>query len=559
MEALFKRTLRDGKRYDHLFPAPELQETTIKKGASVYDTVAFIPKVVGRTRWQLEAFVDAELNGLATESACHKLWEFVKNHIEYRKDKRGQEQVRSPRRLWHDRKGDCDCYTVFISGCLSLLGIPVIHRITKYSGDHFQHIYPIVPLPDGRYIIMDCVVHAYNYEEPYSEKKDFTMDLEYLDGIEGAELGAFNLKDTFKKIGNTISTVAQKVGETVKEGLHVINKVNPATLLLRAGVLAAMKINLMNVAGRLKWAYLSEEEAVRRGADRERYKRLRTVLSKLEEIFHGAGGEAKNLKKAILEGKGNADHSVSGLGQVAIHAPLSVLLGEEVMHSEGFYELQGIEGLGTLGEPATAAAITAATGAIAAIAALLKQIGQLFPGGKAGAADFAAGDNENYQSAAIVDAGSEILPGFSNLIAQGQGLVKAATSVLPSSGGGSPLVNQGSLVTIAPPQQTPPPPPPPAVSPDEYEMVYSPTFPSPGSESAPQVDVQTQTQTAVEDPPGQPGFWENNKKWLKPTLFIGGGLIVTAAGVAIYRASRAGKKGLSGLNNEEEVEEVALM
>lgn len=30
---------------------------------------------------------------------------------------------------------------------------------------------------------MDCVVDAYNYEEPYSEKKDFTMELNYLDGV----------------------------------------------------------------------------------------------------------------------------------------------------------------------------------------------------------------------------------------------------------------------------------------------------------------------------------------------------------------------------------------
>ena len=35
---------------------------------------------------------------------------------------------------------------------------------------------------------MDFVVHAFNYEEPYTEKKDYKMDLQYLDGI--GEVGA---------------------------------------------------------------------------------------------------------------------------------------------------------------------------------------------------------------------------------------------------------------------------------------------------------------------------------------------------------------------------------
>ena len=39
--------------------------------------------------------------------------------------------------------------------------------------------------------------------------------------------------------------------------LNAVNKVNPATVLLRNGILASMKLNMRNVAARLRWSYLS--------------------------------------------------------------------------------------------------------------------------------------------------------------------------------------------------------------------------------------------------------------------------------------------------------------
>jgi len=84
----------------------------------------------------------------------------------------------------------------------------------------------------------------------------------------------------------------------------------------------------------------------------------------------------KKPEKAILTGKGNKDHEVSGLGMVADstfydeNTPLSVLLS-------GIYEEEVMEGLGSLGEPVTGAAIAAASSAMALIAGLIKQIGGL--------------------------------------------------------------------------------------------------------------------------------------------------------------------------------------
>lgn len=533
MEAAKHRKLLKGDRYDHLFPVATLVDTTVKRNADVSHTVKFLPQVVGKTRWQVKKFVDQELKGLSTYEACEKLWHFVKNHIGYSKDEQGFEQVRSPRRLWHDRTGDCDCYTVFISACLSLLKIPVIHRIAKYKRDYFQHIYPIVLLPEGGYLTLDCVVEEFNYEEPYSDKRDYPMELQFLDGLDSAEMGAISLKNVFNNVKTAVTKAADKVVDVAKEGLHVINKVNPATLLLRAGVLAGMKLNFMNVAGRLKWAYLSEAEAVKRGVDRGKFGQLKNILTKLEKIFHTAGGEPHNLKEAILTGRGNRNKEVSGLGTLSPEAPLSEILGWEIMQSENLNEFRGLDGLGELGEPATAASIAAASGALATIAALLKQIGNLFPKGAPGAADFEAGDNEN-----ATEPISQV-NNIQNLLQQGQQLVNSLGPAGPN--------------------------PAPSYAPQASQIVSVPQGAQPSSTvvtPAPYVATAPAVNPPPVETPDTESFWDKNKSWLKPTLIAGGGLVLTVAGIAIYRASTRRGKNLSGIEEESREEEyapVALM
>src|SRR3954468_21548094 len=113
MESTTQVKIYDLSPYRHLFPRAKVLDETVKMGATVSDTVDFIPMIVQKTRWQVEQFVNKELKGLSTYRACEKLWYFVKHHIRYKKDKRGLEQVRSPRRLIHDGFGDCDCFTTF--------------------------------------------------------------------------------------------------------------------------------------------------------------------------------------------------------------------------------------------------------------------------------------------------------------------------------------------------------------------------------------------------------------------------------------------------------------
>jgi hypothetical protein len=446
--------VKSGKEYDHYFPTAKLLSVTKKRGAKVSDTLMLIHSIVRDTAYQTKRFAKEVIQADTVEQTCKNIWDFVYGHIAYKKDEAGKEQVRSPARTWHDRHNvgadgkrmgvDCDCMSVFVVSVLYNLGIKnIFFRITKYTEPHYEHIYPVVFLPDRRQITIDCVVNRFNYETPYTQKKDTAMDLEYLNGVNDPGnkklsdfsdlMGLMGDQEAFSTLGKVFRRKAnntggggnapsggkrkrfafkkspeqkqkrrEKIARTKKflgKGLHITNRINPVTVALRNGVLAGMKLNFMQIGSNLRWTYLSDEQAAQKGILMDRFRKLKAVRQKLEKIFYGAGGKPENLKKAILSGRGNRDRAVplNGLGYVSDEQimglnedmPLNQLLGRDIYHSENIEGLEGIDGLegfselGDLGS-ATAASITAASGALTAIAALIKNIGSIFPNKKSG-------------------------------------------------------------------------------------------------------------------------------------------------------------------------------
>ena len=549
MEATANRQVQDGNAYAHLFPVATGIIKTIKTDATVGDTLSFIQKIVPATLQQT-AGIARVLKGGSTYETCRNIWHFVYRHIRYRKDKDGYEQVRSPRRSWEDRKKgvDCDCYTTFISSILCNLHIPHILRITKYSKPHFQHIYPVVP-DRGRCITIDCVTDKFDYEVPFSEKKDVHMDLQFLDGLDAllpyssaddriidgldgdgefGELGLFGKKkkkkqaednDPMKNPDAVPETGKKKKKGFFKKVLNVANKLNPVTLALRNGVLAAMKLNVGKIGSRLRWSYLSPNAAKAKGIDMARYQQLVKTRQKLEDIFSNAGGNPTNMKKAILKGKGNKDHAVNGLlglGAIIqddgimgmnIYTPLPQLLGPEIYNDENVHGMEGFEGFGALGEPATLASVAAASSIIAAIAASLKKIGDIFKGKKTeGSEDF----SEGAEAAAEKDV-SAVKDAAPAAAATNPATAAAAANFTPSDEGGnsSPAVPSATAVARTASDAT-------------------------GSGSEDTSDTGSNlpaASPASKTPDDKKGFWENNKKWLIPA-----GLGVGVIG--IYAATR---------------------
>jgi len=537
--------VKSGKEYDHLFPRAMLTTITKKEGATVADTIRFIPQVVRDTLFHTEKIAKI-LKGSNVRETCSNIWHFVYNHIAYKKDEDGKEQVRSPARAWHDRDNiqgvDCDCYTVFISSILSNLNIRHKLRITKYKEDRFQHIYPIVPLNDGSYITIDCVVRNFDYEEPYSEKKDTNMDLEYLNGIYDSKnidtldlVGIFDDSQAMSDLGKLFRRKAKGGGDSeggseggggkkkgkfktiLKKGLHLTNILNPATATIRAGVLLSAKLNVMKIGERLKWSYLSEDAAKNKGIDMGKFAKLKRIREKLEKIFYGMGGKPENLKKAILTGKGNKNKEVNGLG--AGYDPLdglnetsdaSAILGTDMYRDE----LSGLDGeFGELGV-VTATAIASATGVIGAIAALLKSVGNIFPkkgkegegsGGEGGGSEEGGGGSSEEGS------GSSDEGGGGNVTTKSKSSGSSGGGGSSSGGGGDDDASDDSNIN--------------------------------GKSKS-----KGKEKEDVEDNKPE-GFWDKNKKWIKPVAIGVGSLGLLFAGYKIvtHKKPAATQPSLSGV------------
>ena len=424
-----KRNIKNGNEWDRFFTKPEGDFVSVKKDAKLTDTISLMQQVVEDTLDDTKE-IAKKLQGASVLLTCNRIWNFCFSHFQYEKDEERMEQVRRPARAWHDRiKGiDCDCFTVFIGSVLTNLGIPFTMRMTRYESADFEHIYPVAQSPEGD-IIMDCVVHKFNYEVPYTQKKDVKMELQYLNGITGERFNEFGDKvrfmhelpidaeDLFQKEmefqelsgkeerqerkeerqekkqerKENPGTVKEKLKAALKKGVNIVNKINPATALLRAGILASMKLNLFKVGSNLRFAYWTEEEAKKNEMDLAKFNQLQQIRVKLEKINFTAGGNTSSLKKSILTGKGNQDKMVqlNGFGAIISAVQdeddLRTILGDDIFYEE----LSGFDGLGSLGSAvATGAAVTAATGVLATISSLIKKVGDVFKKGSKAAQKF---------------------------------------------------------------------------------------------------------------------------------------------------------------------------
>jgi hypothetical protein len=120
-----------------------------------------------------------------------------------------------------------------------------------------------------------------------------------------------------KATGKAVTTAAKATGGAVKtfvkNPLYYINKVNPATIILRNGLLLALKLNSFKVSSRMKYGYLSDEQVRAKGYNPAEHAKMKKAVSNMESIFDKLGGEKTNLKAAIIKGGGG----LGSLGEAA--------------------------------------------------------------------------------------------------------------------------------------------------------------------------------------------------------------------------------------------------
>lgn len=350
-------------------------------------------------------------------------------------------------------------------------------------------------------------------------------------------------RKVIRPVTRGISKAAKFTGKKIlKPAVKTFNRfLNPATILLRNGFLLAMKINLMNVAKRLRFGYLSDTEARRRGMSMSGFSKLKGAVSKANKIYELAGGKSSNLKKAILTGKGNKDRKVTLSG---------FELGNPYDENEGFADeferlvvemdpedvealLEGTMEIDGLGAVATGSAIAAASGAVATVSKLLDKITGVFDKVDKGVTTVTS------KVSAVKKDVSNLRSRASNIATRGRSITRLPSTIRRSTSSRSStptriptvrrLPSSPSSRGIVPTRTSPP-----ATS--RVIPSTSRTLPAPISTS---VSVPTTIKSQVVEEPGkEPNFFQKNKT----PLLIGTGVIVVG-GVAYYAVKKSkGKK-----------------
>lgn len=180
--ATHERKIRDGQEFDKFFPRAEGKGKIVVPDGNVRQTVRLMGDIVLQYASDTKQIAEL-LRGDSLNETCRNVWAWCYNHIQYKLDKDGVEQLRRPARTWADRKSgvDCDCFSIFVGSILHNLGIPYRFRVTKYEAG-WQHVYVIVP--DGKgHITLDCVLDGFNDEKPFTDNFDHKMEKHYLSGI----------------------------------------------------------------------------------------------------------------------------------------------------------------------------------------------------------------------------------------------------------------------------------------------------------------------------------------------------------------------------------------
>jgi len=174
------------------------------------------------------------------------------------------------------------------------------------------------------------------------------LDDDEFDGL-GAKKGTKKfwgkVKETVKKVGAGVKQGVKKAGEAIKNVGKNIIKYNPLTLAVRGGFLLAMKINLLNMAGHLYPAYLSEAQARSKKISTEKWNKAKRAVTRIEKLFvDKLQGQKDKLRSAITSGRATKQFAGFGnLGEPAtitsvVASAVPIIEAAKVLNSEGVSE-----------------------------------------------------------------------------------------------------------------------------------------------------------------------------------------------------------------------------
>lgn len=125
------------------------------------------------------------------------------------------------------------------------------------------------------------------------------------------------LKKLRGKIKSGFNKVFNKVKAGVKNVVKAVVRYNPATIAIRAAILLTLKTNAFNIASRLIYGYLTQQQAEANKLDLDEWRKIVDAKNKGEDFFTKVGGKAENYRSSIVKGKAAkaTGLNLSGLGE----------------------------------------------------------------------------------------------------------------------------------------------------------------------------------------------------------------------------------------------------
>lgn len=211
--AAYNRRLSDISPFLKYFPKASYNDPFYYKGRklSTLQAVQLADKIVRNTLSDTKRFANEVIADNSVYQVCKNLYDWLYRYVQYKKDEDGVEQLRRPARTIAESKQgvDCDCFSIFISSCLTNLGIPHYFRVIAIEGKgHLQHIYVVVPTKNvlgapntgNGFITIDPVLDTFDAEaDNITAYYDYFMDVPAY-SMNGLGNASDNLTDIFNAL-----------------------------------------------------------------------------------------------------------------------------------------------------------------------------------------------------------------------------------------------------------------------------------------------------------------------------------------------------------------------
>lgn len=188
------------------------QNITFKVGATNFELQraieAALPAAVVQTKNLAKSF-----KGSTEKESCSKIFNFLKNDIQYKVDGDNQ-KIKLPSAFLRERSGDCKSFALFTAAILSNLKIPFNFTYASYNPTDRtpEHIY--VTTKNG--CIIDAVWGKFNSEKKACYKFNKPMNISYISGIKKHHSEKYEKREErYHRMGNVAQPAKiVKIGRT---------------------------------------------------------------------------------------------------------------------------------------------------------------------------------------------------------------------------------------------------------------------------------------------------------------------------------------------------------